>query len=212
MLRQLRAGYPERSRRFPRSVVLCGLRDVRDYRIRSGAENAIVAGGIAFNVCAASLRLGDSSRADAESLVAKHTVETSQAFTAEARAAIWGPTQDQPWLMNALVYDACFDNEAGRARGRPMNTAAVQDEREPLIFRRETHLAPLADKLREERVRRGVEPLLSLAGRRASNRSPPTSATSARSIVIANPIHREVIRRVYGRSEPVRALVLTWRA
>ncbi len=35
VLRQLRAGYPERPRRFPQSVVLCGVRDVRDYRIRS---------------------------------------------------------------------------------------------------------------------------------------------------------------------------------
>ena len=34
VLRQLRAGYPERPRRFPQSVILCGVRDVRDYRIR----------------------------------------------------------------------------------------------------------------------------------------------------------------------------------
>lgn len=35
VLRQLRAGYPDRPERFPRSVVLCGVRDVRDYRIHS---------------------------------------------------------------------------------------------------------------------------------------------------------------------------------
>ena len=34
-LRQLRGGYPMRPEAFPQSVVLCGLRDVRDYRIRS---------------------------------------------------------------------------------------------------------------------------------------------------------------------------------
>ena len=33
VLRQLRAGYPGRPARFPQSVVLCGVRDVRDYRI-----------------------------------------------------------------------------------------------------------------------------------------------------------------------------------
>ena len=69
VLRQLRAGYPGRPRRFPQSVILCGVRDVRDYRIRSSAENAIIAGGSAFNVRAESLRLGDFSRPDTESLL-----------------------------------------------------------------------------------------------------------------------------------------------
>ena len=65
VLRQLRVGYyPERPHRFQQSVVLCG---VRDYRIRSAAEHAIVAGGSAFNVRAESLRLGDSSRGEVDS-------------------------------------------------------------------------------------------------------------------------------------------------
>ena len=49
MLRQLRAGYRNRPRKFPQSIVLCGVRDVRDYRIRSSADNAVVLGGSAFN-------------------------------------------------------------------------------------------------------------------------------------------------------------------
>ena len=62
VLRQLRAGYDLRPEGFPQSVVLCGVRDVRDYRIQSTAENAIIAGGSAFNIKARSLRLGDFSR------------------------------------------------------------------------------------------------------------------------------------------------------
>ena len=50
VLRQLRAGYDERPAGFPQSVILCGVRDVRDYRIRSTRDNAIVTGGSAFNV------------------------------------------------------------------------------------------------------------------------------------------------------------------
>ena len=57
VLRQLRAGYPGRPARFPQSVVVCGVRDVRDYRIHSTAQNALVLGGSAFNVKAKSLRL-----------------------------------------------------------------------------------------------------------------------------------------------------------
>ena len=40
VLRQLRAGYAHRPRSFPQSVVLCGVRDVRDYRIRSSTGKA----------------------------------------------------------------------------------------------------------------------------------------------------------------------------
>ena len=45
VLRQLRAGYVRRPEGFPQSVVLCGVRDVRDYRIHSSSANAIIAGG-----------------------------------------------------------------------------------------------------------------------------------------------------------------------
>ena len=69
VLRQLRAGYPDRPQRFPQSVILCGVRDVRDYRIRSTTENGAIAGGSVFNISAASLRLEDFSRDDVESLL-----------------------------------------------------------------------------------------------------------------------------------------------
>ncbi len=104
--------------------------------------------------------------------------------------------------MNALAYEACFDNKAGRDRSRPITADDVQDAREQLISRRETHLDQLADKLQEERVRRVVEPLLSGA--------PSAEAVLADDIeyvrdlglvrrddpiAIANPIYREVIPR-----------------
>ena len=62
VLRQLRAGYDERPEGFPQSVILCGVRDVRDYRIRSSTENAIITGGSAFNIKAESLRRATSRR------------------------------------------------------------------------------------------------------------------------------------------------------
>ena len=202
VLRQLRAGYPERPHRFPQSVILCGVRDVRDYRIRSTAENAIIAGGSAFNVRAESLRLGDFSRDEVESLLAQHTEETGQAFTEEARRDVWELTQGQPWLVNALAYEACFGNKAGRDRNRSITADAIQDAREQLILRRETHLDQLTDKLQEERVRRVVEPLLS--GTAAAASIPADDLQYARDlglvaqdgpVAIANPIYREVIPR-----------------
>ena len=41
VLRQLRAGYDQRPGHFPHSVVLCGVRDVRDYRVHSTLQNAL---------------------------------------------------------------------------------------------------------------------------------------------------------------------------
>ena len=61
VLRQLRTGYVDRPARFPHSIILCGVRDVRDYRIHSSAEDRMVLGGSAFNIKARSLRLGDFS-------------------------------------------------------------------------------------------------------------------------------------------------------
>ncbi len=209
VLRQLRAGYPERPRLFPQSVVLCGVRDVRDYRIRSGSENAIVAGGSAFNIRAESLRLGDFSLADVDSLLGQYTAETGQPFTAEARDAIWELTQGQPWLVNALADEACFRDKAGRDRSRPITAAAVQDAREQLIGRRETHLDQLADKLQEERVRRVVEPLLS--GAANIEAVPADDIHYVRDLglvrmdtrmTIANPIYRQVIQASTGTTNP----------
>ncbi|MBQ9586593.1 MAG: ATP-binding protein, partial [Bacteroidales bacterium] len=49
VLRQLRSGYDERPAAFPNSIVLCGVRDVRDYRIVLSNQD-IITGGSAFNI------------------------------------------------------------------------------------------------------------------------------------------------------------------
>ncbi len=160
VLRQLRAGYDRRPGSFPQSVILCGVRDVRDYRIHSSSANAIIAGGSAFNIMARSLRLGDFSRDDVRALLNQHTEETGQAFTPEAMKTIWDQTQGQPWLVNALADETCFYGTAAEDRSHPITADAIREAQEQLILRRETHLDQLTDKLKEDRVRRVVEPLL----------------------------------------------------
>ena len=201
VLRQLRAGYDRRPGEFPQSVVLCGVRDVRDYRIQSTAENALIAGGSAFNIKARSLRLGDFSPEEVLALLGQHTEATGQVFTTEALETVWTQTQGQPWLVNALADEACFAGEFAEAWHRPIAAEAIHAAREQLILRRETHLDQLADKLKEERVRRVVEPLLS----GAEVRSLPLDdleyvrdlglISTDNPLRIANPIYREVIPR-----------------
>ena len=134
VLRQLRAGYDQRPSAFPQSVVLCGVRDVRDYRIHSTAENRMVLGGSAFNVKAKSLRLGDFSEPEVRELLGQHTAATGQAFTEEALRLILTRTAGHsPWLVNALCREACFDDKAGRDRSRPITEQAIREAQERLI-------------------------------------------------------------------------------
>ena len=200
VLRQLRAGYDLRPAGFPQSVVLCGVRDVRDYRIHSRSANATIAGGSAFNIKARSLRLGDFSPDEVQALLGQHTAETGQAFTADARETIWTQTQGQPWLVNALADQTCF-RDGNADRREPITAAAIIAAKEHLILRRETHLDQLADKLQEERVRRIVEPLLSGAEERHFTDRDLEYVRDLglvaqdRPLRIANPIYAEVIPR-----------------
>ncbi len=93
-------------------------------------------------------------------LLAQYTAATGQPFTEEALALVRTRTAGQPWLVNALCYDACFRHKPGRDRALAITADAVVAAQERLILRRDTHVDDLANKLREERVRRVVEPIL----------------------------------------------------
>ena len=203
VLRQLRSGYGDRPGGFPQSVVLCGLRDVRDYRLQFDPDKPSPAGGSPFNIKAKSLRLVDFNEAQIRALYAQHTEETGQEFEPAALDAVREQTQGQPWLVNALANEACFENEAGRDRSRPITEANILEAREALILRRDTHIDQLAAKLGEERVRRVIEPMLS--GGRGRATQPDIQYARDLGLIardaptrIANPIYREVIPRELG--------------
>ena len=198
VLRQLRAGYHLRPASFPQSIVLCGVRDLRDYRIHSKSQEPVT-GGSAFNISADSLRLGDFSRAEVEILLAQHTEETGQAFSPEAVDRVWTQTQGQPWLVNALGHRTCFRSDRGREQA--ITDGDMLEAQEQLIVERVVHLDQLADKLREERVRRVIEPLLSggdrreFAARDLEYVRDLGLVASGTPIRIANPIYAEVVPR-----------------
>ena len=178
------------------------MRDVRDYRIFSAEDQNYTSGGSAFNIKAESLRLGDFTRSEVRALLGQHTAETGQAFEARAVERVWDLTLGQPWLVNALAQQACFKEPAGRDRSRPIGETAVDEAKEALILKRVTHLDQLAAKLREDRVRRVIEPML--AGGMAPRDSSEDDLDYVRDLglvrrdgvwQVANPIYREVIPR-----------------
>ena len=192
MLRQLRSGFIDRPRRFPQSVVLCGVGDVRDYRT----------GGSGFNITAKSLRMPDFSEPEVRALLAQHTAETGQPWTEEAQRTVWELTAGQPWLVNALAYLACSRDPAGRDRSRPLTADAIHAAREKIIRRRDVPLDRITNKLEDERVHRVLSPLLS--GAMFAPDIGPDDLRYARDlglvtldapVRVANPIYREAIPR-----------------
>ena len=71
--------------------MLCGVRDVRDYRIHSSSQNAVIAGGSAFNVKAESLRLGDFSEDEVRALLSN----TLRRPVSRSRPRPWIPYGDR---------------------------------------------------------------------------------------------------------------------
>jgi hypothetical protein len=159
ILRQLRSGYEKRPDGFPQTIVLCGVRDVRDYRIHSEKEKEIITGGSAFNVKSESLNLGNFSSEEIQSLYLQHTQATGQVFEESIFPRVWELTEGQPWLVNALAYEACWKLEKDRTQ--PITKALIDQAKENMIQRRDTHIDILIDKLSEDRVRRVIDPILS---------------------------------------------------
>ena len=160
LLRQIRAGYAGRPARFPQSIILCGVRDVRDYRIHTSHQE-IITGGSAFNIKAESLRVGNFSREEVEALWNQHTEATGQTFDPAIFDALWEDTWGQPWLVNALGHQLTYKNpRLKQDRSLPITLDDYAEAREALIRSRATHLDQLTDKLREPRIHQVIAQLL----------------------------------------------------
>jgi DNA polymerase III delta prime subunit len=202
VLRQLRAGFTRRPHDFPASVILCGLRDVRDYKAASGGDPARLGTSSPFNIKIASLRLGDFTPDEVRELYAQHSAETGQAFTEEALLRAIEVSGGQPWLVNAVAKEIV--EEMAVPPDQAITAAHVDQARERLILARATHLDSLVARLHEPRVKRFIEPIL--AGTvSAKDESFDDDLRYCRDLGllakdnplrIANPIYHEVIARV----------------
>jgi hypothetical protein len=208
VLRQLRAGYTNRPKEFPAAAILCGVRDVRDYRIHR-SDGEIITGGSCFNIKAESLRLGDFSPEEIRELYEQHTAATGQIFEEDVYRTVWNLTHGQPWLVNALANQATFEMPEGRDRNNPITLDIIEQAAEKLILERATHLDQLIDKLQEDRLRRVIAPMI--AGERwpSSGDEPQNDdiqyaidlgllrkdGPNGKNLVISNGMYMEIIPR-----------------
>lgn len=211
VLRQLRAGFNERPAEFPASVVLCGLRDVRDYKAAAGGDPNRLGTASPFNIKLKSLRLGDFTPDEVRELYAQHTAQTGQQFTPDAVHRAIELTAGQPWLVNALAREVV--EEIGVPVPEPITADHLEQAKERLILARATHLDSLAAKLAEPRVRHILEPVI--AGTLLTLDPYDDDLVYARDLGlitpsnpprVANPIYREVIARVLTTGVEVNVL------
>jgi hypothetical protein len=212
VLRQLRAGFPNRPSAFPASVVLCGLRDVREYKAASGGDASRLGTSSPFNIKLESLRLGDFTEAELRELYEQHTADTGQVFTDAALARAFELTAGQPWLVNALAREVV--EKMAIPASEAITDGPMDEAKERLILARATHLDSLVARLLEPRVRGILEPAIAgtmeggdryeddLQYVRDLGLVAPTNP-----VRIANPIYREVIVRVLAAAVEPRVIV-----
>ena len=208
-LRQLRDGYVNRKEiPFPKSIALVGMLDVRDYKAQIRPDGQSLGQVSPFNIIAEDILIPNFTESDIAVLYGQHTAETGQRFADGVVADVWGLTYGQPWLVNAIAND-CVAKIHGNRYDEIITVDDVETAKEAIIRRRDAHVDSLMERMREPRVRRIVEPLIS------GDRSELTYndddyryvtdlgllRVDRGALVPANPMYAEIIGRYLSRGE-----------
>ena len=201
ILRQLRDGFPRRPQGFPHSLALIGMRDVRDYKVASGGSDRLNSSS-PFNIKVESFTLSNFTFKEVQKLYHQHTEATGQNFTTDAIERAFYLTDGQPWLVNAIARQVT--EYLAKDVTIPITVDLIDQAKEILIQRQDTHLDSLAERLREDRVKAIIEPIL--AGLDLPNIPDDDirylldlglcKMSNGRGLEIANPIYQEVLPRV----------------
>ena len=208
-LRQLRDGYVNRKMiPFPKTVALVGMLDVRDYRAQIRPDGQSLGQISPFNIIRKDLLIPNFTESDISTLYAQHTAECGQVFADGVVEDVWRLTRGQPWLVNAIGCE-CVEEIHGNRYAEAITAEDVEAAKEAIIRRRDTHVDSLMERMREPRVMRIVEPLIS------GDKSDVTYndedyryitdlgllREDRGALVPANPMYAEIIGRYLSRGE-----------
>ena len=208
-LRQLRDGYVNRDMMpFPKSIALVGMLDVRDYKAQIRSDGQSLGQISPFNIIAEDLLIPNFTEADIAALYAQHTAATGQRFADGVVDDVWRLTRGQPWLVNAIAND-CVAKIHGNRFDETVTVDDVEAAKEAIIRRRDTHVDSLMERMREPRVRRIVEPLISGDRSDVSYNDEDYRyiidlgllRVDRGALVPANPMYAEIIGRYLSRGE-----------
>ena len=159
-LRQLRLGYVNRTLSpFVHSIALVGMRNIRDYKAQVRPDSQTLGSASPFNIVTKTMTLKNFTKDEIISFYKQHTDDTGQLFENKAIDYIFEQTQGQPWLVNAVVSEIIVEMlnlDYTKAITDEMAKTAIQT----IILRRDTHIDSLLERLKEERVRRVIEPII----------------------------------------------------
>jgi hypothetical protein len=159
-LRQLRSGYNDRSRvPFVHSIALVGMRNIRDYKVKVRLDSESLGGSSPFNIVTETFTLKNFTKEEIASLYRQHTDETGQIFEDDAVELVWEQTQGQPWLVNAVAREAIV-KLLQSDYSKPVTAELVSEAIQNIILNRPAHIDSLLERLKEDRVRRVMEPII----------------------------------------------------
>jgi hypothetical protein len=207
-LRQLRNGFANRDAgKFPVSVALVGMRDLKDY-ITAAKGGVAPNPGSPFNIKADSAVLSNFTSTDVDNLFAQRTEETGQAIDRDALDYVYEQSRGQPWIVNSLFMRATIrilQNDDYST----VTLAHIKEAREQMILARETHLDALAYRMENTEIRKIMETLIT--GRPDPMLSESEGfrlcldlglvARENKTLSVANPIYREVLARQMTASQ-----------
>jgi hypothetical protein len=144
--------------KFPSSIALVGMRNIRDYlsQVRPEAESK---GPVSpFNIIKKALILSNFTSDEIKTLYNQHTEASGQVFEPSAIERAWYWSEGQPWLVNALAYEAVTEI-LKKQYSEPITGPLIDLAAEALIKRRDTHIDSLLERLKEPRVIRVMDPV-----------------------------------------------------
>jgi type II secretory pathway predicted ATPase ExeA len=159
-LRQLRDGHNSRPERaFLHSIALVGMRNIRDYKAKVRPDSQSLGSASPFNIVSKAYTLQNFTKEEITQLYRQHTDETGQVFEDDAIELVWEQTQGQPWLVNAIASQAIVEilqSDYTQSVTPELVNKAIQN----IIIERPTHIDSLLERLKEERVRKVIEPVI----------------------------------------------------
>ena len=217
-LRQLRGGFATRGiGKFPTSVALVGMRDLKDYLVAS-KDGKVVNPGSPFNIKEDSASISNFTKENVAQLFAQRTEETGQQIEPVALDYVWKQSGGQPWIVNNLFKRATLqildaDNY------ETVTLDHILQAREQMILGRETHLESLAYRIKDERVRKVIETILTGDSDPDLGESRGLEICQDLGLVViergtpkvANPIYQEILARQISYGPQLAILEPTFR-
>jgi hypothetical protein len=135
------------------------MRNIRDYKDKIRPESETMGSASPFNIITEALTLKNFTQEEIAMLYGQHTNDTGQIFEPAAIELVWEQTQGQPWLVNAIAREVIVKILQSDYT-QPITADMVKQAIQTIILRRDTHIDSLLKRLKEDRVRKIIQPLI----------------------------------------------------